>query len=38
MPADSLSDIANLSWAKNAVLASVERDLDYEARNRRKIA
>ena len=38
MPDDSLSDMANLSWAKSAVLASVERDLDYEARNRRSIA
>ena len=25
-----LSDIANLTWAKNAVLAGAERELDFE--------
>jgi hypothetical protein len=27
-----LSDMANLSWAKNAVLVAAERELEYEAR------
>jgi hypothetical protein len=32
MPDGSLSDMANLSWSKNAVLASAERELEWEAR------
>jgi hypothetical protein len=28
-----LSDMANLSWAKNAVLAVSERELEFEARD-----
>jgi hypothetical protein len=28
-----LSDMANLSWSKNAVLVAAERELDYEARH-----
>jgi hypothetical protein len=27
-----LSDMANLAWAKNAVLVAAERELDYEAK------
>ena len=27
-----LSDIANLAWAKNAVLVAAEREVEYEAR------
>src|SRR5262245_23007076 len=30
MAATILSDMANLSWAKNAVLIAAERELDYE--------
>jgi hypothetical protein len=26
------ADVANLSWAKNAVLASAEREIEYDAR------
>jgi len=29
-----LSDMANLAWAKNAVLAAAERELEWEARQR----
>jgi len=32
-----LSDIANLAWAKNAVLAAAERELEWEARQRAAI-
>jgi hypothetical protein len=32
---DRLSDMANLSWAKNAVLIAAERELEFEARQRR---
>ena len=28
-----LSDMANLSWAKNAVLVAAERELEWEARD-----
>jgi hypothetical protein len=28
----SLSDMANIVWAKNAILAAAERELEYEAR------
>ena len=28
-----LSDMANLSWAKNAVLVAAERELEFEARD-----
>jgi hypothetical protein len=27
-----LSDMANLAWAKNAVLVAAEREMEYEAR------
>jgi hypothetical protein len=27
------SDLANISWAKNAVLGAAERELEWEARN-----
>jgi hypothetical protein len=30
-----LSDMANLSWAKNAVLLAAERELEFEDRQRR---
>ena len=33
-----LSDMANLAWAKNAVLAAAERELEWEARQRAAIA
>src|SRR5262249_56120949 len=33
-----LSDMANLAWAKNAVLAAAERELEWEARKRAAIA
>ena len=29
---DQLSDMANLAWAKNAVLVAAERELEWEAR------
>jgi hypothetical protein len=29
-----LSDMANLAWAKNAVLVAAERELEFEARQR----
>jgi hypothetical protein len=29
-----LSDMANLAWSKNAVLAAAERELEFEARQR----
>jgi hypothetical protein len=32
-----LSDIANLSWAKNALLIAAERELEFEDRRRRAI-
>ena len=32
-----LSDMANLSWAKNAVLVAAERELDFDARQRSAI-
>jgi hypothetical protein len=32
MSGGRLSDMANLTWAKNAVLVGAERELDYEAR------
>jgi hypothetical protein len=32
-----LSDISNLSWAKNAVLLAAERELEFEDRRRRAI-
>jgi hypothetical protein len=32
-----LSDMANLSWAKNAVLLSADRELAWEGRKRRAI-
>jgi hypothetical protein len=32
-----LSDMANLAWAKNAVLAAAERELEWEARQRAAI-
>jgi len=31
---DRLSDRANLAWAKNAVLAAAERELDWESHQR----
>ena len=31
------SDMANLAWAKNAVLVTAELDLDFEDRQRRAI-
>jgi hypothetical protein len=34
-PCGQLSDMANLSWAKNAVLIAAERELDFEDRQRR---
>src|SRR5262245_44225292 len=33
-----LSDMANLAWAKNAVLVAAERELEFEARLRTAIA
>ena len=33
-----LSDMANLAWAKNAVLAAAERELEWEDRQRAAIA
>jgi hypothetical protein len=33
-----LSDMANLAWAKNAVLVAAERELEWEARPRPAIA
>ena len=33
-----LSDMASLAWAKNAVLAAAERELEFEARPRAAIA
>lgn len=33
-----LSDMANLAWAKNAVIAAAERELEWEARQRAAIA
>ena len=33
-----LSDMANLAWAKNAVLIAAERELEWEARSRAAIA
>ena len=30
-----LSDMSNLSWAKNAVLVAAERELEFEERQRR---
>jgi hypothetical protein len=35
--ARELSDTANLSWAKNAVLVAAECELEFEARQRRAI-
>jgi hypothetical protein len=35
--AGELSDTANLSWAKNAVLIAAECELDFEDRQRRAI-
>jgi hypothetical protein len=32
MPDGRLSDMANLAWAKNAVLVVAERELEHEAR------
>jgi hypothetical protein len=32
-----LSDMANLSWARNAVLEAATRELEYEARQREGI-
>ena len=32
-----LSDLANLSWAKNAVLSAAERELEWESRHRSAI-
>ena len=32
-----LGDMANLAWAKNAVLAAAERELEWEARQRAAI-
>jgi hypothetical protein len=32
MPDGSLSDMSNISWAKNAVLIAAERELEYESR------
>lgn len=32
-----LSDMSNLSWAKNAVLVAAERELEFEDRQRRAI-
>jgi len=32
MPDGRLSDMANISWAKNAVLVMAERELEYEAK------
>jgi hypothetical protein len=34
-PGGQLSDMANLSWAKNAVLIAAERELEFEDRLRR---
>jgi hypothetical protein len=33
-----LSDMANLAWAKNAVLVAAERELEFEDRQRSAIA
>ena len=33
-----LGDMANLAWAKNAVLAAAERELEWETRQRAAIA
>jgi hypothetical protein len=33
-----LSDMTNLAWAKNAVLAAAERELEWEARQKAAIA
>jgi hypothetical protein len=33
MPDGRLSDMANLSWSKNAVLRSAEREIEYTARS-----
>jgi len=33
MPGGRLSDMANLAWAKNAVLAAAEREMEYAARS-----
>jgi hypothetical protein len=34
MPDGRLSDMANLTWAKNAVLMAAERELEWERRNK----
>jgi hypothetical protein len=36
-PDGSQSDIANISWSKNAVLTAAERELEFEDRQRRAI-
>jgi hypothetical protein len=36
-PGGQLSDMSNLSWAKNAVLIAAERELEWEGRERRAI-
>jgi hypothetical protein len=38
LPGGRLSDVANLAWAKNAVLVATERELEFEARQRAAIA
>jgi hypothetical protein len=35
MSGGRLSDMANLAWAKNAVLVAAEREVEYEARCKR---
>jgi hypothetical protein len=38
MPDGRPSDIANLSWAKNAVLVMAEREMEWEDRHRPRAA
>ena len=33
LPSGQPSDMANISWAKNAVLVAAERELEWSARN-----
>jgi hypothetical protein len=35
MSGGRLSDMANLAWAKNAILVAAEREVEYEARCKR---
>ena len=34
MPGGGLSDMANLSWARNAILVAAEREIEWETRER----